>query len=71
MCEHVEMRKSMALAHLGLPRQGERKTRLGRYIDAGPAKEPGVHSGDVRWPKGFQAENEVTRFGFLDRWLFG
>lgn len=69
MCEHVEMRKSMA--RLWLPWRGENKTRLGRYIDAGPAKEPGVHSGDVRWPKRFQAENEVTRFGFLDRWLFG
>lgn len=69
MCEHVEMRKSMAC--LQLPWRGERKIRLGRYINAGPTKAPGVHSGDVRWPKRFQAENEVTRFGFLDRWLFG
>ena len=36
MCEHVEMRKSMA--RLWLPWRGERKTRLGRYIDAGPTK---------------------------------
>lgn len=68
MCKHVEMRKSMA--PLGLPWQGGRKTRLGRYREAaaGPTREPGLHAEDVRQHEGFQAENEGTRFGF---WIDG
>lgn len=68
MCEHVAMRKSVA--RLGLPWQGGQKTRPGRDIEAtaGPKKEPGLHSEDVRRDQGFQAENEGTRFGF---WIDG
>lgn len=36
-----------------------------------PLQGPGLHSEDVKRHRGFQAENEVTRFGFLDRWLSG